>query len=915
MGLTRIRAEQISDIDYKQAVRVIQRTNITLAGGAPSSVDDVNLSANDRILVTGQDVGAQNGIYRVQTLGTGANGTWVRTNDGNTDGEIEAGMIIMVTEGEVYKDTQWKLTTNNPIIIGTTPLTFVLNAVSVIGGENTQVQYNQGGVLAGSANLTFNGTSLAVGGNVTANYFLGDGSQLSGIITSVANINNGTSNVSIDTANANITVGVNGTANVVVISTGLLATDGNVSANYFLGNGSQLTGIDAGPVTTVGNTAPVSPAQGDIWINSDTGTQYIYFSSGGNSQWAEMEADQSFTSSGGDSYGNANVVAYGESGWSGNIIPAANVTYNLGSNANRWQDIWLANSTIYLGEASISADDGAIVLPANTTVGGAVVSAVPKVTGFTYPGDDTAADPAGGQTILVNGSNFESGCVVYLDNAVISPVVFVSSTQLSFTSPAKATGTYSVYVVNPDGSTALALPGIIYSGVPAWSTAAGSIGTPYETTSFATTLVATADSTVTYAAAPGNTLPANLSLNSSTGNLSGTVPVTNNDTTYTFSVRATDAEQQDTDRQFSVTYRTDVVTWNSPANASSYTWDINVANSVAMSATSAAGKSVSYSVQSGSLPSNVAIAGNLITGSANVGQANTEVVIRATAADTARYADRTLYFTIIAAQPWTVTSNATLIQDSGSKNLSGSYTGTYSSIFMDTTGLRLFVCNSNSPSIRQLPLSSAFDLSTIDQFGGTNKATTLGLTSVYWQSNGLKIFYTSRIGDFITSQTVNPAWSTNDTTSSNFDVSPRTAEINGMYFSDDGSKLFICGNDATKRVYRYDLGIAWSLASSVTYVSSYTVSGISQLYNIYFKPDGTRMFLTNQTTGGATQVQQYNLGTAWDITGATLVNTLNTSTSYGGAGQGGITFNPTGTEMILGRTSGEPYLYKFNTNA
>jgi hypothetical protein len=234
---------------------------------------------------------------------------------------------------------------------------------------------------------------------------------------------------------------------------------------------------------------------------------------------------------------------------------------------------------------------------------------------------------------------------------------------------------------------------------------------------------------------------------------------------------------------------------------------------------------------------------------------------------------------------------------------------------MDTTGLRLFVCNSNNNAIRQLPLSSAFDLSTIDQFGGTNKSTTLGLTSVYWQSNGLKIFYTSRVGDYITSQTVNPAWSTNDTTSSNFDVSPRTAEITGMHFSDDGSKLFICGNDATKRVYRYDLGIAWSLASSVTYVSSYTVSGISQLYNIYFKPDGTRMFLTNQTTGGATQVQQYNLGTAWDITGATLVNTLNTSTSYGGAGQGGITFNPTGTEMILGTTSGQPYIYKFNTNA
>jgi hypothetical protein len=66
----------------------------------------------------------------VTTLGTGSNGTWARTSDGNASGEIEAGMIVMVTEGTLYKDTQWKLTTNNPIVIGTTPLTFARNAVN-----------------------------------------------------------------------------------------------------------------------------------------------------------------------------------------------------------------------------------------------------------------------------------------------------------------------------------------------------------------------------------------------------------------------------------------------------------------------------------------------------------------------------------------------------------------------------------------------------------------------------------------------------------------------------------------------------------------------------------------------------------------------------------------------------------------
>jgi hypothetical protein len=41
-----------------------------------------------------------------------------------------------------------------------------------------------------------------------------------------------------------------------------------------------------------------------------------------------------------------------------NVIPNANITYDLGSSEARFKDLWLSNSTIYLGEASISAQGG-----------------------------------------------------------------------------------------------------------------------------------------------------------------------------------------------------------------------------------------------------------------------------------------------------------------------------------------------------------------------------------------------------------------------------------------------------------------------------------------------------------------------------------------------------------------------------
>lgn len=53
----------------------------------------------------------------------------------------------------------------------------------------------------------------------------------------------------------------------------------------------------------------------------------------------------------------------------GNIIPSANVTYDLGNSTNRFNDLWLSNSTIYLGSAQISANATSLTL---TNPGGGI---------------------------------------------------------------------------------------------------------------------------------------------------------------------------------------------------------------------------------------------------------------------------------------------------------------------------------------------------------------------------------------------------------------------------------------------------------------------------------------------------------------------------------------------------------------
>ena len=177
---------------------------------------------------------------------------------------------------------------------------------------------------------------------------------------------------------------------------------------------------------------------------------------------------------------------------------------------------------------------------------------VPTVTAITYPGDDTAADVAGGQTVTLTGTGFASGAAVIINGNTASVVSVVSSTTITFTAPALAAGSYILYVVNTNGTTAIAVPGIQYSGVPVWTTAAGTLGTIIKQTSFTANLSATGDAPVTYSVSSG-ALPSGLTLTANTGVLSGTAPNVSSSTTYNFTIRSTDAQLQDTDRAFSIT--------------------------------------------------------------------------------------------------------------------------------------------------------------------------------------------------------------------------------------------------------------------------------------------------------------------------------------------------------------------------
>lgn len=120
-------------LDWKESVRAATTANITLS--APQTIDGVSVIANDRVLVKNQTTASANGIYVV------AAGAWARSSDADTSAEVTSGMAVFVEEGTTNGDKGFTLTTNNPITLNTTSLTFT--QFSGTGGSGTVNKFSQ----------------------------------------------------------------------------------------------------------------------------------------------------------------------------------------------------------------------------------------------------------------------------------------------------------------------------------------------------------------------------------------------------------------------------------------------------------------------------------------------------------------------------------------------------------------------------------------------------------------------------------------------------------------------------------------------------------------------------------------------------------------------------------------------------
>ena len=360
------------------------------------------------------------------------------------------------------------------------------------GGSNTHIQYNKSDVLGGSAAFTFNeatntvnlSNTLTIGSNVTVN-------------ASAIFIGNSSVNTTITAGNVHLQ-GTQLTVGNVVVNGSTLTIGSNVTVNtstIFIGNSSVNTTITAGNVhlqgtqLTVGNTVL-------------TGQQITV----------------------GNSTVNSVIRANGAT-FTGDLMPSANVTYDIGNSAMRWRDLWLSGTTINLGGATIKTDTdtGAIafvpkatadvpnpkavvvsprggIQAVNTTDGVPIINnSITTVDGVLYGNStvNTTINSSSVSTIVLNvGSNvFVNTSTIHLGNSTVNTVIHTTGftgngAGLHSVNAAALEGNTVANILTAANTAANTLANAAYTNAIAYS---GNAAQAYSNaTSYADTVAATA---------------------------------------------------------------------------------------------------------------------------------------------------------------------------------------------------------------------------------------------------------------------------------------------------------------------------------------------------------------------------------------------------------------------------------------
>ena len=180
---------------------------------------------------------------------------------------------------------------------------------------------------------------------------------------------------------------------------------------------------------------------------------------------------------------------------------------------------------------------------------------------------------------------------------------------------------------------------------------------------------------------------------------------------------------------------------------------------------------------------------------------------------------------------------------------------------------------------------------------------------VAFNPSGTKMFVTGTTGDDVNEYTLGTAWDISTASYTRaFSVSAQESTPRGIAFNNDGTKMYIIGNQDAVLQYSLSTGFDLSTASydSVSFSVSSQDTGPE---SVCFNTDGTKMFVAGTANDAAFQ---YTLSTAFDVSTASY-----DSVSFDLSGQTtyprDVKFNGDGTKLYMVSSGDDVYEYSLST--
>ena len=231
-------------------------------------------------------------------------------------------------------------------------------------------------------------------------------------------------------------------------------------------------------------------------------------------------------------------------------------------------------------------------------------------------------------------------------------------------------------------------------------------------------------------------------------------------------------------------------------------------------------------------------------------------------------------------------------------------------MFFKPDGTKMYVMGLTNDSVYQYTLSTAWDLNTATydtvSFSVTSESTAVG--DLFFSTDGTKMYVLGQVPADVFQYTLSTAWdlSTASYDTVSLDVSTEATSPLGLFFKPDGTKMYVMDN-TTDDVFQYTLSTAWDLSTaSYDTVSFSTTTQDTSPLGFAFSVDGTKMYLSGSDNDS---VYQYSLSTAWDLSTASY-DTVAFDVSTEDTSPNAIFFSNDGTKMYMsGRVTFEVYQY------